>query len=264
MAVTIKNITFNKVPKKKAKGLGVSMELTQTGIPQDVTVAQYLQSENFYKLIHALDINWDGISIGNGVEINDTSDLINWILDLSNQNEVSIGQNSNWFIGGVDTGVSAAGIQGPKGDDGLTTKIVIGQNEYTQQDGTITLPDYPSSITKEELDDLLFQIRSITYKDQNNQSFIWTDFGSTRGDSTGQSSGSVRSNCLVVNVNDTQLSNNIISKFSLHWHGQIIPFISGQDNFIQTSTIESNIDSYYPATLWFDGAQFGGEVYISF
>ena len=97
MAVTIKNITFNNVPKKKTKGLGVSMELTQTGIPQDITVAQYLQSENFYKLIHALDINWDGINVGNGVEINDTADLINWILSLVEITQITDEEILNLF-----------------------------------------------------------------------------------------------------------------------------------------------------------------------
>lgn len=97
MAVTIKNITFNKVPKKKTKGLGVSMELTQTGIPQDITVAQYLQSENFYKLVHALDINWDGIDVGDGIEINDTSDLINWILSLGGVMQITDEEILNLF-----------------------------------------------------------------------------------------------------------------------------------------------------------------------
>jgi len=45
-----------------------------------------------------------------------------------------------------DTG--ATGPQGPKGDDGLTTDIVVNGNTYTQVDGTITLPNYPTVPTK--------------------------------------------------------------------------------------------------------------------
>ena len=46
---------------------------------------------------------------------------------------VTIGENGNWFLDGVDTGVKA---QGPKGDDGLTPYICnngnwwIGESAY--------------------------------------------------------------------------------------------------------------------------------------
>ena len=38
----------------------------------------------------------------------------------------------------------ATGPQGPAGQDGLTTAISVNGNTYTQVEGTITLPDYPS------------------------------------------------------------------------------------------------------------------------
>lgn len=49
-----------------------------------MTVEQYLKSEQFYKIINALDIDWNGVNIGDGIVINDTSDLIAWILSLQN------------------------------------------------------------------------------------------------------------------------------------------------------------------------------------
>ena len=38
------------------------------------------------------------------------------------------------------------GIQGPAGQDGLTTDIYVNGQTYTQVEGTITLPDYPTSL----------------------------------------------------------------------------------------------------------------------
>ena len=36
------------------------------------------------------------------------------------------------------------GTQGPQGSDGLTTQIRVNGNTYTQSNGLITLPDYPT------------------------------------------------------------------------------------------------------------------------
>ena len=47
-------------------------------------------------------------------------------------------------------------IDTDKVNKGLDTKIIVGGIEYSQQNGAITLPDYPVPITAEELD-ALFQ-----------------------------------------------------------------------------------------------------------
>ena len=39
------------------------------------------------------------------------------------------------------------GPQGPAGSDGLTSQIRVNGNTYTQSNGLITLPDYPSSLS---------------------------------------------------------------------------------------------------------------------
>ena len=56
----------------------------------------------------------------------------------------------NWFIGNTDTGVHAQGPAGQNGQDGapgadgLTTRISVNGSTYTQVNGLITLPNYPS------------------------------------------------------------------------------------------------------------------------
>ena len=78
--IVLKNIQFTNV-KDKRTGTGISTILTQTNVGNS-SLGKYVNSENFYKLISALDIAWGDISVGNGVIISDTADLINWISSL--------------------------------------------------------------------------------------------------------------------------------------------------------------------------------------
>ena len=95
--MTIKDVVFNNVPNKK-QGTKIGTMLTQSNIGVSQEVENYIESEEFYKLISALDIDWAGIEVDENVVINDTADLINWIKSLSVQ--------------------GAQGEQGPKGDQG--------------------------------------------------------------------------------------------------------------------------------------------------
>ena len=79
-SITLKNVQFTNV-KDKRQGLKMSNILTQSNVGSQ-SVANYVNSENFYKLVSALDIAWGDISVGNGVIISDTADLINWISSL--------------------------------------------------------------------------------------------------------------------------------------------------------------------------------------
>lgn len=79
--MNIKNVIFNNIPKKK-QGLKLGSMITQSNIGATETVQEYLESDKFYKLVSALDIDWAGIQIGENIEINDTADLINWISSL--------------------------------------------------------------------------------------------------------------------------------------------------------------------------------------
>jgi len=124
--ITIKNIKFTNVPNKKV-GAKVANKITQSNIGMSQTVAAYLESDSFYKLINAIDIDWNGIEIDENTIINDTSDLIKWIADKAGVKGEKgdkgndgltphIGENGNWFIGDVDTEVKAQGEKGDKGD----------------------------------------------------------------------------------------------------------------------------------------------------
>ena len=75
----IKNIDFNHIPNKL--GTGISTKIVQTNIG-DLSREEYINSENFYKLYSAIDIDWNGAVIDEETEINDTSDLIKVIIDL--------------------------------------------------------------------------------------------------------------------------------------------------------------------------------------
>lgn len=133
--ITIKNIKYTSVPNKKV-GAKVANKLTQSNIGMSQTVAAYLASENFYTLINAIDIDWNGIEIDANTHINDTSDLITWIATKAGQAGADgvtphIGQNGNWFIGDTDTNVKAEGTKGDKGDDGTPgTNGTNGKSAY--------------------------------------------------------------------------------------------------------------------------------------
>ena len=101
----LKNVSFSNVPNKK-QGTKIGTMLTQSNIKISDEVSEYLQSEDFYKLICALDIDWAGIEIDENITINDTADLINWIKSIAN------------------SGSGETGFKGPQGDQG--TKGITG------------------------------------------------------------------------------------------------------------------------------------------
>ena len=74
---TKKDVTFNNVP---VKTLGSIMDsfLTQANIDGRLT-EEYLNSEDFYALINAVDIDWNDITLEDGTVISDTADLVNLI-----------------------------------------------------------------------------------------------------------------------------------------------------------------------------------------
>ena len=75
--ITIKGITYTSIANKRT-GTKIGTRLTQAGVTQTNDV--YINSENFYKLVQAIDIDWGGIRIDENTLITDTSDLINYII----------------------------------------------------------------------------------------------------------------------------------------------------------------------------------------
>ena len=64
------------------------------------------------------------------------------------------------------------GPQGPAGSDGLTTQIRVNGNTYTQSNGLITLPDYPSTISYNIWVGTQSQYDNLPTKDNNTLYFI--------------------------------------------------------------------------------------------
>ena len=64
------------------------------------------------------------------------------------------------------------GAQGDKGTDGLTTQIRVNGTTYTQSNGLITLPDYPSSLSYNIWVGTQSQYDSLPTKDNNTLYFI--------------------------------------------------------------------------------------------
>ena len=80
--ITINGVKFTNIPDKRT-GVKLGNKISQTNFTGDLE--EYLASENFYKLISAIDIDWNGIEIGENIVINDTTDLINWIFTVAGQ-----------------------------------------------------------------------------------------------------------------------------------------------------------------------------------
>jgi len=80
--ITINGVKFTNVPNKRT-GVKLGNKISQTNFTGDLE--EYLASEDFYKLISAIDIDWNGIEIGENVIINDTADLINWIFTIASK-----------------------------------------------------------------------------------------------------------------------------------------------------------------------------------
>ena len=64
------------------------------------------------------------------------------------------------------------GPQGVKGTDGLTTQIKVNGNTYTQSNGLITLPDYPSASSYNIWVGTQTEYDNLSTKDNNTLYFI--------------------------------------------------------------------------------------------
>ena len=86
--ITINDVKYTNVPNKKA-GTKFASALTQSNIGVSQSVADYMNSAYFYTLVNAVDINWNGIEVAANSYINTTSDLIKFILSVSNNVDLS-------------------------------------------------------------------------------------------------------------------------------------------------------------------------------
>jgi hypothetical protein len=123
----------------------MSLGLTQTNIQEQETVEEYLQSERFYKLLHIIDVDWDGMEVAPNVIINDISDLINWLLTLPTKGDQGIsaydvaveegyvGTKAEWLqsLIGAQGPKGETGETGPKGDTGKSAYEIAQDNGFT-------------------------------------------------------------------------------------------------------------------------------------
>ena len=86
--IIIDNVKYTNVPNKKA-GTKFASALTQSNIGMSQAVQDYVNGSYFYPLVNAIDINWDGIEIGENSYINNTSDLIKWVIEKNGDVDLS-------------------------------------------------------------------------------------------------------------------------------------------------------------------------------
>ena len=113
--ITIKDVIFKNI-KNKALGTQIGTILTQSTAEEyleDYSLAEYLESNAYYKLISSLDIDWGKIQVDENTVIEDTADLINWIKSLPSQ-----GPKGDTGDQGIQGPSGTQGEQGPQGDQG--------------------------------------------------------------------------------------------------------------------------------------------------
>lgn len=81
--IILKNVKYTNIPNKRL-GTRLGTEITQANFDEENTV-EFIKSQNFYKLVNSVDIDWNGIEINENTILNDTSDLINLIISLKNE-----------------------------------------------------------------------------------------------------------------------------------------------------------------------------------
>ena len=124
--ITINGVKFTNIPNKRT-GVKIGNKLSQSNFTGNLE--EYLASEDFHKLLCAIDIDWNGIEVAENVVINDTDELINWIKSLEGQAGATGAQGPKGDTGEAgpkgDTGADGqpgpkgdTGAQGPKGDTG--------------------------------------------------------------------------------------------------------------------------------------------------
>lgn len=93
-----------------------------------------------------------GTATGHPVNLDYAVSKNNYICYISNVSST----NRTFVMNTIHTIQGAQGERGPAGadgQDGLTTSIYVNGQTYTQVDGTITLPDYPTSLDWDDIQD---------------------------------------------------------------------------------------------------------------
>lgn len=186
--ITINNVKFTNVPNKKA-GTKFASALTQSNIGVSQSVEDYMNSAYFYTLVNAVDINWNGIEIGENSYINSTADLISYIntkgsnVDLSSYATISyVNDKISEVIGGapetLDTLKELADALEDEANLSYVTEALAGKanvnDVYTKQEVNNLIPDLSSysttSYVTAELDkkaDTDYHVEMFIYRGNN-------------------------------------------------------------------------------------------------
>lgn len=133
MEITKNNVTYSNVPNKKL-GVKLANKITQSNIGVSQTVADYLSSEDFYSLVNAIDIDWNGIIIDENTTLNTTEDLITWINSLASSNNATVTvTNKDATIGTTSTTIATIG------DTNITAKVAEASSYFP---GLMSSSDY--------------------------------------------------------------------------------------------------------------------------
>lgn len=85
--IIIDNVKYKNVPNKK-QGVAFGNRLTQSNIGMSQSVVDYINSNKFYTLVDAIDIDWNGVEIDENITLNTTSDLVNWLKTFQDTSEL--------------------------------------------------------------------------------------------------------------------------------------------------------------------------------
>ena len=101
---------------------------------------QKSEYRNYFKMLESKIKNL--VVSGGGLTENQVQNIVsNYVTSHKSELKGDKGDKGEQGIQGVQ---GVQGIQGVKGADGLTTQIKVNGNTYTQSNGLITLPDYPT------------------------------------------------------------------------------------------------------------------------
>lgn len=138
--ITIKGVQYKNIPNKKA-GTKLANMLTQSNIKLSQTIEDYINSDSFYKLVNAIDINWNGIKIDENIILNDTSDLINWISSKASQTDKDYDLEHNSGLGKKTLQLKNNSNILTQEDFSKSNTIYIIENDFNLNGAEITLPE---------------------------------------------------------------------------------------------------------------------------
>ena len=104
---------------------------------------QKSEYRNYFKMLESKIKNL--VVSGGGLTENQVQNIVsNYVTSHKSESTGARGPQGPQGLQGPQGPQGLQGPQGPQGSDGLTTQIRVNGNTYTQSNGLITLPDYPT------------------------------------------------------------------------------------------------------------------------